>query len=61
MKKNVHKKQRFSPTTINVYHDVHIDNVLKTWSVFTKILRIFLRITFKSKKNSMLRIFLFLE
>ena len=29
--------------------------------VFTKILRIFLRITLKSKKNSMLRIFLFLE
>ena len=30
-------------------------------SVFTKILGIFLRITLKSKKNSMLRIFLFLE
>ena len=30
-------------------------------SVFTKILRIFLRITLKSKKNSLLRIFLFLE
>ena len=29
--------------------------------VFTKILRIFLRITLKSKKNSLLRIFLFLE
>ena len=33
----------------------------KPGSVFTKIFRIFLRITLKSKKNSLLRIFLFLE
>ena len=35
--------------------------VEKPGPVFTKILRIFLRITLKSKKNSMLTIFLFLE
>ena len=35
--------------------------VIKSGPVFTKILRIFLRITLESKKNSKLRIFLFLK
>ena len=38
-----------------------IDSNRSPGSLFTKILRIFLRITLNSKKNSKLRIFIFLE